>query len=110
MRRETIRAEVIDTIFDIETGPLPDGELERPLRAMTAKGERVTVMRSDYVDAGTEIEFGLKCIKNSKGLDLDVLNLCLQFGEYIGLGQWRGSGGYGSFTLESFDEVVIQGG
>ncbi|MCD6148977.1 hypothetical protein J7J18_06425 [bacterium] len=77
----------------------PDGCLERPLRTLTAKGPRVTVCRSDYVDAGTEIQFTVRILKNKVGINRDAIEQMLDYGKYVGLGQWRGSGGYGRFEI-----------
>lgn len=79
--------------------PEPDQVIERPLRAMTAQGPRVTLTRSDAVSEGTEIEFYVEVLKNSKGLTFDVIHTALEYGKYVGLGQWRGSGGYGRFEV-----------
>ena len=77
----------------------PDGTLERPLRGMTAKGPGVTLTRSDYIDKDRTIEFDLVLLKNSKGITWEAINECLGYGELVGLGQWRGSGGYGRFEV-----------
>jgi hypothetical protein len=75
----------------------PDGTLERPLRVMTIRGPRVALARSDYINEGREIEFELLLLKNNKLITWEVINQCLAYGELVGLGQWRGSGGYGRF-------------
>lgn len=77
----------------------PAGVLERPLRTMTAKGPRVALSRSDYVDEGCEFSFEVEILKNKKGLDWVALEQAFDYGRYVGLGQWRGSGGYGRFEL-----------
>ena len=77
----------------------PDGVLERPLRAMTAMGPRVTLTRSDFIAAGSQISFEIEILNNTKGIDEDIVKTCLEFGAYVGLGQWRGSGGYGRFVV-----------
>lgn len=77
----------------------PDDSLSRPLRTMTPQGERVTLVKSDYVKQGREISFEIEVLKNDKNLDWKTIGKCLQYGEYIGLGQWRGSGGYGQFEV-----------
>lgn len=77
----------------------PDGTLERPLRAMTAKGPRVSVTRSDYLNEDRVIGFEIEVFKNSKGIDFDVIDKLLEYGRYQGLGQWRGSGRYGQFEV-----------
>lgn len=74
------------------------GTLERPLRAMTMQGPRVTVVRSDFVKAETEIPVMLKVLDHSK-ITEDILREILAYGELKGLGQWR-NGSYGRFTYE----------
>ena len=78
----------------------PDGTLERPLRVMIAQGPRVTLTRSDFMAAGRELSFTITCMKNTKGIDKKVLIACLEYGELVGYGQWRGSGAYGRFTVK----------
>jgi hypothetical protein len=77
--------------------PATEGVLERPLRADGPKGPRVTVVRSDVVKAGTVIEFGVK-ILDGGSLTEKILVHVLEYGEFIGLGQWR-SGGNGRFKI-----------
>jgi len=84
----------------------PDGTLERPLRTMTAKGPRVALSRSDYVNEGREIAFEIEILKNNKGLNWDAVEQALDYGRFVGLGQWRGSGGYGRFELVSVGAVM----
>lgn len=81
----------------------PDGVLERPLRTMTAKGERVTVSRSDFIRAGRPITFTIKRLSTPK-ISWEIIETALAYGEYVGLGQWRGSGGYGQFTVKRIYE------
>lgn len=74
--------------------------LERPLRAMTRQGERVTLVRSDFVEPGRELSFEIGLLRNTKKLTWEALALCFGvWGQHIGIGQWRGSGGYGRFNL-----------
>ena len=86
----------------------PDGALERPLRARTPQGIRVTVVKSDIIQAGREICFSIEILKNKHKdnrngkLYPDILRTAMGYGEYYGLGQWRGSGGYGTYTIEDF--------
>lgn len=75
----------------------PSGVLERPLRAMTKQGPRVTVVRSDYIDEGTEIAFTIRLLKN-KEITANVLREVLEFGRLKGLGQFR-NGSYGQFEV-----------
>lgn len=79
----------------------PSDVLERPLRAMTAKGPRTGLARSDTVEAGTQIKFQLFVLDNKIGLTIDLIQDILGYGELYGLGQWRGSGGYGQFKVVS---------
>jgi len=75
----------------------PDGYIERPLRAMTAQGPRVTLARSDYVKAGKVIEFQITLLPH-KEISWDTINTLLAYGELSGLGQFR-NGGYGRFKV-----------
>jgi len=77
--------------------------IERPLRAETRMGERTTVVKSDIVNAGTKFDFHIKLIYNDKGLTPEVIIRALKLGEIYGLGQWRGSGGYGAYKVELTD-------
>lgn len=83
----------------------PDGSMERSLRAMTAKGERTFISRSDYIEEKTKFEFELKLIKNKNNLTSTTLLKALKLAEEYGLGQWRGSGGYGQFKILSCIKV-----
>jgi len=80
----------------------PDSVMERPIRMMTTKGERTSVCRSDIVEAGVMLKFSLIVFQNDKKITMPVLEQCLEYGSVYGLGQWRGSGGYGTF------EVVVK--
>lgn len=82
-------------LLDLNGGEM--GVLERPLRAQTAKGERVALARSDTAPVGTTIEFKLKVLGNV--VNQVLLEEWLDFGELIGLGQWR-SGGWGQFSYQ----------
>jgi hypothetical protein len=75
----------------------PDGVVERPLRAMTMQGPRVTLARSDYIRAGKEIVFSITLLPH-KELTFGVINTLMQHGELMGLGQFR-NGGYGRFEI-----------
>lgn len=71
---------------------------QRPLRAMTAQGPRVTLASSEMVEAGATLEFTLQVLKNSD-LTEDVLHTLFQYGQSHGLGQWRNAG-WGKFDYE----------
>ncbi|HEX7022509.1 MAG TPA: hypothetical protein VF171_06605 [Trueperaceae bacterium] len=75
----------------------PDGVFERPLRAQTPQGPRVALARSDYVDAGTEVEFEVVVLEGPvKPKHIEAI---LEYGALKGLGQFR-NGGFGRFTAE----------
>lgn len=87
----------------------PDGTLERPLRAMTAQGPRVALAKSDLVNAGRKLTFELALIPGhpfttkKKGSDPEtILKTCLEYGRFMGLGQWR-NGSYGRFEVKKFE-------
>ncbi len=71
---------------------------ERPLRAQTMQGERVSIAKSETVPAGSRLVFTIiffepeleKCVRE-----------CLDYGFYRGLGQWRNSG-KGRFEWKEF--------
>lgn len=83
----------------------PISTMERPLRASTPQGERVTLTRSDIVETGTRFEFSIKLFRNNYGLTPEILIKAIKAGEIHGLGQWRGSGGYGTFKILSVGET-----
>jgi hypothetical protein len=65
------------------------GFCERPLRAQTAQGERVSLARSETVPPGTVIEFEVQALKDDLA---DVIIEWLNYGRLRGLGGWRNSG------------------
>jgi hypothetical protein len=72
---------------------LPEGKTcgicERPLRAETAQGPRVSLCRSQTVPIGTTLEFTITILIN----DLTpYIHQWLDYGKLRGLGQWRNSG------------------
>lgn len=75
----------------------PDGIIERPLRAMTAQGPRVTLARSDFIKAGKEFEVEISLIPH-KELKMPVIMTLFDYGKLVGLGQFR-SGDYGQFEV-----------
>lgn len=86
----------------------PDGVLERPLRAMTMQGPRVSVTASEKVDAGWELEFDLTLLENpatpkSRALTFEVIDAAMEYGSFKGLGQWRNAQN-GRFTFETCDK------
>lgn len=72
------------------------GFCERPLRAQTPMGERVSIAKSETVPAGSTIEFEVTCLDQKLE---NVVRECFDYGTLRGLGQWRNSG-KGRFTWE----------
>ena len=76
---------------------LPEGGVvgfcERPLRAQTAQGERVSLARSESLPAGTVLEFEILLLSDKLA---ELVDEWMDYGKYRGLGQWRNSG-KGSF-------------
>ncbi len=79
---------------------LPEGGeldyLERPLRAETAQGPRTAIARSEMLPEGTTLKANLEVIDGE--VDEDALHELLTYGSMRGIGQWHGSGAYGTFN------------
>lgn len=73
----------------------------RPLRAQTAKGERISLANSETVPAGSDLEFILD-IKGGADDFYKACIECLNAGCERGFGQWRNSG-KGTFIWESVE-------
>lgn len=71
---------------------------QRPLRAMTAQGPRVTLAKSEVVEKGAVIEFTFFVLQDSP-LTEKILRTLFSYGQMVGLGQWR-NGGHGLFKYE----------
>ena len=69
--------------------------LQRSLRAMTAQGPRVSLAKSEYVEAGSVLKFELEVMDGSP-LEEKHIKQMFDYGKFKGLGQWRNAG-YGSF-------------
>lgn len=74
----------IPLLFD---GPI--GECQRPLRAQTAQGERVSLAISEEIPAGAAIEFSIVCLHDDHE---KAVREWLDYGRLSGIGQWRNSG------------------
>lgn len=70
------------------------GTLERPLRASTPQGERVALVKSEVLPAGTWFEMTLRILGDE--VDEDLLKEWLDYGQMRGIGQWRNAS-YGRF-------------
>jgi len=91
---------VIPIIRDGAIVTAPDDIYERPLRAMTMQGPRVTLAASERVRAPFSLEFYIYIVglgSTDKGkITPKVLKEWLDYGVYCGLGQYR-TGGHGRF-------------
>lgn len=88
---------------------LPEGGkvdyIERPLRAMTMQGPRVSLARSEMLPAGTR--FSCKIVSLGTLITEEILRDLLDYGQFKGFGQWR-NGSYGRFTYELQRESVVE--
>ena len=85
----------IPIVFDGEIG-----DCQRPLRAQTAQGERVSLASSDEIPAGATLTFDILCLDENH---IPAVKEWLDYGALRGLGQWRNSG-KGRFTWEEVTE------
>ena len=74
-------------------------ECQRPLRAQTAQGERVSLANSEQIPAGSTCEFEVMLLDDSHE---KVVREWLDYGVLRGIGQWRNSG-KGRFNYEILD-------
>lgn len=74
----------------------PITECQRPLRASTPQGERISLANSEQIPAGASIVFTVHCLSET---DIPLVKEWLDYGECSGMGQWRNSG-KGRFTWE----------
>lgn len=94
---------IIDGLIFVEPRMIPIevngeiGECQRPLRAQTAQGERVSLANSEEIPAGSSVEFEITMLDEKAHKDI-VLEW-LEYGRLRGIGQWRNSG-KGRFTYE----------
>ena len=75
------------------------GKCERPLRASTPQGERVSISCSETIPAGSTCEFTVNCLVDD---DIKLVREWLDYGAIHGTGQWRNSG-KGRFTWEEIN-------
>ncbi|NIU82390.1 MAG: hypothetical protein GWN64_02675, partial [Candidatus Thorarchaeota archaeon] len=74
--------------------------LERPVRAPTPQGERVFILRSEVIPAGTTARFGISFL--STKLE-KYIRKWLDYGRLHGYLQWR-NGGYGTYAWRELSE------
>ena len=68
---------------------------QRPLRADTMQGPRVSIAKSEAVPAGSYLSFEVEVMDPSL---VECLKECFSYSEYKALGQWRSSGKGRCFT------------
>lgn len=76
--------------------------IERPLRAETMMGPRVSLARSEVVSAGTSFEVNIDVMPGGPVTEAMILE-CLEYGKWKGLGQWRNAS-WGRFSFEVLPE------
>ena len=77
-----------------------DGIYERPIRAMTPQGERVSISRSEIIKDPIYCKFTLRYMDNSI-VPLEVFKQILDYTPiFAGIGQWRNSKEFGKFTWD----------
>lgn len=78
----------------------PITECQRPLRASTPMGERISLAISEEIPAGATVTFEiwLHCDEHE-----DAVREWLDYGRFSGIGQWRNSG-KGRFVWEEITE------
>ena len=95
----------IDTLIFIAEDEIPFidwgmiDECQRPLRASTPQGERVSIAISESISAGAMVEFTVICLVDE---DMDYVREWLDYGRFNGIGQWRNAG-HGRFSWEELD-------
>ena len=75
------------------------GECQRPLRAQTAQGERISLAMSEEIPAGATVTFEIMCLCDTHE---DAVREWLDYGQFSGIGQWRNSG-KGRFAWEEIE-------
>ena len=78
----------------------PIGKCERPLRAQTMQGERVSLACSEEIPAGATLTFSVTLLSDDHEA---LLREWLDYGRFSGIGQWRNSG-KGRFVWEEIAE------
>lgn len=101
LKIKNLRSHIEQTVFvnprSIVLADKPDDVLERPLRAMTMQGPRVSLVRSDMINPGRVYPLELQVLEGSVVTEAALRDI-LSYGELSGLLQWR-NGGYGRFKV-----------
>jgi len=92
----------IDKLIFVEPRKIPIkfsgkiGRCERPLRAQTMQGERVSLACSEEIPSGATAEFEVVLFNEDHE---DLIIEMLEYGRWSGIGQWRNAS-HGRFTYE----------
>ncbi len=105
---KNLRSKIESTVFigpidiPVEGITIKDiGTLERPLRAMTQQGPRVTLAKSETIPAGGTLKCKMTVYQLPKFSPKEsLLRDILDFSKTLGLGQWRNSNVYGQFNYK----------
>lgn len=84
----------IPFVFDGEIG-----HCQRPLRAQTMQGERVSLAISEQIPAGASVTFEIVLFSDDHE---KAVREWMDYGKHSGIGQWRNSG-KGRFTWEEVE-------
>lgn len=88
----------------------PDEIYERPLRAMTMQGPRVSVTASETIHPAWALDFDIELLHNtgtpkSRALTFEAIDAAMEYGQFKGLGQWRNAqNGRFTFTVSEAKE------
>lgn len=92
-----------DKIFIMRDGEKitqADTTCERPLRAVTAQGPRVSLLSSEQINEGVTVDFDLLVLPlGQKEITRELLESWLEYGRFQGISQWR-NGSYGRCIYE----------
>ena len=100
----------IDGLIFVEEREIPIQTAEeltscqRPLRAQTAQGERVSLANSEEIAAGAIMEFSIMVMSDEL---VPAVKEWLSYGKLRGLGQWRNSG-KGRFLCKILEERAAE--
>jgi hypothetical protein len=83
----------------IHLGRTPDGIYERPLQTMSMKGPRTCLASSEIINPELSFEIIIGLLPHEE-LSWVVIEQLLEYGQFKGLGQFRG-GGYGRFAFDA---------
>ena len=70
--------------------------MERSIRAITPQGPRTCLVKSDVMQAERKLFFQITLFPNPK-INWEHISTAMDYGQFYGISQWRGSGGYGRY-------------